>query len=155
MKGAFNLKKWMIIIGIIICVVAVPIIFMNLPSTSTIGDEMENLQEESGEIQALTITHHTPPQGNADIQKRVDLEDPEVIQQLIEEAAPTKLEETNSPPPAYDYSIATVTPESSYQLLVYEEGFSINNSDHFTIEGDNLLIQAIENADYEWREIDN
>lgn len=154
MKGAVVLKKWIIIIGIIICIIVIPVIFMNLPSTSTIGDEMKKLQEESGEIQSLTITHHDSPQGNADNRRHVTLEDSNDIQQLLGEAAPTELTAIDTPPPTYNYSIGTVTSESRDQIFVYEEGFSIN-TDHYAIEGENLLIQSIENADYEWRDDDN
>lgn len=141
----------MIVIGVpIFLLAAALIIYINSPSTSTIGNEMTDLQEKIGEIQELTITHHTSPQGNADIERHVTLENPEVIQQLLDEAAPTEIKATDAPPPEYTYTINTVTSESRYLLFVYEEGISINNSDHYTIEGDNHLIQAIENGDYEW-----
>lgn len=111
---------------------------------------MTDLQEEIGEIQEITISYHPEPQGNGDIERHVTLTDTEVIQQLFGEASPTEIKATNAPPQEYTYTINTITSESRYLLFVSEEGFSINHSNHYTIEGENQLIQAIEKGNYDW-----
>lgn len=113
---------------------------------------MKKLQTEYGDIQSLSITQHTPPQGIAETRRSVTLEDPNQIEQLLSQAAPTELTPTDTPPPAYYYSIGTVTSEARFQIFLYDGGFSIDGSDHFLIEGKNLFIEAIEDASFDWVE---
>ncbi len=113
---------------------------------------MERLQEEHGDIQSLQITNHSPPQGIAETERYVTLDDPTEIEQLLSEAASTELTPIDTPPPAYYYSIGIVSSENRFTLLLFDDGISLDGSNHFLIEGENLFIQAIEDGDYEWVE---
>ncbi|MBM7837799.1 hypothetical protein JOC54_001030 [Alkalihalobacillus xiaoxiensis] len=143
------MKLWKIaLIGSAVAVVVL-IVWLKAPSTSTVADEIEKLQNEHGEIQRLTITQHAPIDSEA-YDEYVVIEDLDVIWELLNEAAPTALRTTDLGP-LIEYSLRIRTTDRTSYITLYDEGLSMLGT-HFKIEGENLFVAAIEQRDFDWIE---
>ncbi|MBP1970295.1 hypothetical protein J2Z83_002413 [Virgibacillus natechei] len=147
------MKKWLMILIPIIVIGLGAFLIVNFMNSTTFEEEISDLADEFGEISEIIVYEHS---GNQVSDESVVLDEQEEIYHFLDAPSGMELKHVSSQPVDWVYSLVVFREESqTRQVFFIAENEIGMGGNYYEVNGQNELIEYIDNADLDWRDPSN